>query len=167
MTLLSISAWKKNKAAHRRVQCAAAVRVISENPFCLHVIFKSIQYFNLCLSAAHETPAVTGFRARVRYIFLCLLHWPLFGLLMLQRLSLWDTGNMLTKQTGWCYMMSPREHVECSTGLIYIGLAPRQRGLFIKTTLTALLGLVAGCTRCTPHNPASSSPPPLKPRRDI
>lgn len=67
----------------------------------------------------------------------------LFGLLMLQTLSLWDMESMLTKQTGWCYMMSSREHIECSTGLIYIGLALRQKGLFIKMTTTTLLGLVA------------------------
>lgn len=51
-------------------------------------------------------------------------------------------------------MMSPRERVECSTGLIYIGLALRQRGLFIKTTLTALLGAAArhaGARPTAPH----------------
>lgn len=64
----------------------------------------------------------------------------LFGLLML---SLWDTESMLTKQTGWCYLMSSREHIECSTRLIYIGLALRQKWLFIKMTTTALRGLVA------------------------
>lgn len=66
----------------------------------------------------------------------------LFSLVMLQRLSQWDTESMLTKQTGWCYMMSSREHIECFAGLIYIGLALRQKGLFIKMTMTTFLGLV-------------------------
>lgn len=69
---------------------------------------------------------------------------------------LWDGESMLTKQTGWCYLMSSREHIECSTGLIYIGLALRQKWLFIKMTMTTLLGLVAGIARNTPHSSTST-----------
>lgn len=71
---------------------------------------------------------------------------------------LWDRESMLTKQTGWCYLMSSREHIECSTGLIYIGLALRQKWLFIKMTTTTLLGLVAGIARNTPHSSTSTLP---------
>lgn len=81
--------------------------------------------------------------SNILYIFQFFRQYFLFGLLMRRRLSLWDTESMLTKQTGWCYMMSSCEHIECSTGLIYIGLALRQKGLFIKTSTTALLGLGA------------------------
>lgn len=73
----------------------------------------------------------------IRGIFWCFL----LSLLMLQRRPLWDMESMLTKQTGWCYLMNSHEHIECATRLIYIGLALRQRRLFIKMTTVCLLYL--------------------------
>lgn len=69
---------------------------------------------------------------------------------VLQRLSQWDPESMLTKQTGWCYMMSSREHAERFGTLIYIGLARRQKALHMKMTTTVLLGLAATWIRISP-----------------
>lgn len=72
-------------------------------------------------------------------------------LLMLQRLVQWDPVSMLTRQTGWCYMMSSREHTESFVTLICIGLTQRKKkSPFIKMTMAALVGPAARQIRICP-----------------
>lgn len=83
------------------------------------------------------------------------------SLRMLQRLVQWDPASMLTRQTGWCCMMSSREHNDGFTTLFWIGFTRRkktQKGPFVKMAVAALHALAARQRGICPTAPPA--PPP-------